>query len=181
MALSNRLVYSGAMTCGSQTVASAKMSLPKYPNAVNALSDCAVHDWLLQVWEPPDLNLAASKLRHTYCRQTNAISRLRLSHLPHFQALDPDRRVVFLDTSGLPGSSELLQGDGVSNPGEASVVGLLLRGLLASGAAASDIGLVSPYRAQVGLMRFQGFSLCLGSDSEKARKTVQYCAGGSTC
>jgi DNA replication ATP-dependent helicase Dna2 len=75
-------------------------------------------------------------------------------YLPHSQALNPDRRVVFLDTSGLPGSSELVQGDGVSNPGEAGVVSRLLRGLLASGAEAFDIGLVSPYRAQVELIWF---------------------------
>ena len=56
---------------------------------------------------------------------------------------------MFLDTTGLPDAAELVQGEGVSNPGEAGIVGKLLRGLLASGASGEDIGLVSPYRAQV--------------------------------
>jgi len=57
---------------------------------------------------------------------------------------------VFLDTTGCPGTSELLMADGVCNPGEADMVGRLIRGLLRAGARAADIGLVSPYRAQVG-------------------------------
>ena len=57
---------------------------------------------------------------------------------------------MFLDTTGCPGTSELLMADGVCNPGEADMVGRLIRGLLRAGARAADIGLVSPYRAQVG-------------------------------
>ena len=75
------------------------------------------------------------------------------------QALDPERRVVFLDTTGVPGTSEQLLADGgVCNPGEADVVGRLVGGLLRAGALAADIGLVSPYRAQVSQSGMKGLS-----------------------
>lgn len=70
-----------------------------------------------------------------------------------WQALDPARRVVFLDTSGTSGLQEQLRGDGICNTGEAAVVGALVRGLLEVGAQPSDIGLTSPYKAQVAALQ----------------------------
>ena len=63
---------------------------------------------------------------------------------------------MFLDTSGVPGTSELLLPDGgVCNPGETALVGSLLAALLAAGAAPADVGLVSPYKAQVAALQRQ--------------------------
>lgn len=70
-----------------------------------------------------------------------------------WQALDPERLVVFLDTSSASGLQEQLRGDGICNTGEAAIVGALVRGLLEVGAQPSDIGLTSPYKAQVAALQ----------------------------
>eukprot|EP00955_Chlamydomonas_euryale_P116561 366426-Chlamydomonas_euryale.AAC.25 len=80
------------------------------------------------------------------------------------QALDPHHGVVFLDTSGVNGTDDVLQGDGVSNPGEAALVGLLLKGLLTAGADPTDIGLTSPYKAQVAMLQRQAAAIATACD-----------------
>ena len=70
---------------------------------------------------------------------------------------------MFLDTSGVPGTSELLLPDGgVCNPGETALVGSLLAALLAAGAAPADVGLVSPYKAQVAALQRQAAEVLTG-------------------
>jgi DNA replication ATP-dependent helicase Dna2 len=46
MAISNRLIYSGALLCGSQAVAQGRMALPGFPHALSAHR---VPDWVMQV------------------------------------------------------------------------------------------------------------------------------------
>lgn len=68
-------------------------------------------------------------------------------------ALDPAVTLSFLDTKGIRPASAvedaLAPGGGVTNPGEAALVMQLLSGLLAAGVPAADIGIISPYKAQV--------------------------------
>ncbi|GAX73854.1 hypothetical protein CEUSTIGMA_g1304.t1 [Chlamydomonas eustigma] len=65
------------------------------------------------------------------------------------KALDPEQRVIFLDTSKVPGTSEQQLGDGVSNQGEVMLISALLHHLLLAGLPPSDVGVISPYKAQV--------------------------------
>jgi DNA replication ATP-dependent helicase Dna2 len=65
-----------------------------------------------------------------------------------YATLDPQRRVVFLDTAALP-SPEVLAGEAVSNPGEAKLVLDVLRAATAAGVGQHALGAISPYRRQV--------------------------------
>lgn len=70
-------------------------------------------------------------------------------------ALDPQRRVVFLDTDALgAASAEQREGASVRNPLEARLVAVLAAQLAAAGLrGARSIGALSPYNAQVRLSR----------------------------
>ena len=66
------------------------------------------------------------------------------------QVLRPEQRVVFLDTDGLGvAGRELQQGDAISNPTEAKLAGQLVDAMVAAGLSEQQIGVLSPYRAQV--------------------------------
>ena len=70
------------------------------------------------------------------------------------QVLQPEQRVVFLDTDSLgPAGRELQQGDAISNPTEAGLAGQVVDAMIAAGLSEQQIGVLSPYRAQV---------MCLG-------------------
>lgn len=64
------------------------------------------------------------------------------------QVLDPQRRVLFLDTAEA-GAREALAGDTLSNAGEAGLVVEVLQAAAAAGIAQERVGVISPYRAQV--------------------------------
>lgn len=87
--------------------------------------------------------------------------RSRLVDLPSWVqlALDPDHRVIFIDTSTLPpsGSSSTPRGEkvvpnGLVNEAEANLISEVLQALLLGGIDPGDIGITSPYKAQVDLM-----------------------------
>ena len=87
---------------------------------------------------------------------------------------------MFLDTSGVPGTSELLLPDGgVCNPGETALVGLLLAALLAAGAAPADVGLVSPYKAQVAALQWQAADVLTGHERGRGTSNISDPAGGA--
>ncbi|KAJ9533761.1 hypothetical protein QJQ45_026846, partial [Haematococcus lacustris] len=67
------------------------------------------------------------------------------------QALDPERRVVFLDTAD--SCHDSCSQEAVSNLGEAQIIARLVQSLLLCGAQPADLGLVSPFRAQVSLLQ----------------------------
>jgi hypothetical protein len=64
------------------------------------------------------------------------------------QAVDPQRRVVFLNTDAL-GAPEAKAGDALCNEGEAALVGCIIGALGALGLPDTGIAAVSPYRSQV--------------------------------
>ena len=67
-------------------------------------------------------------------------------------ATDPMRRVVMLDTSEVGAAAMEREGAKPDNEYERTVVARVLRGLLARGAAPTDIAVLSPYNAQVDAM-----------------------------
>ncbi len=68
-------------------------------------------------------------------------------------AVDPARRVVFLDTSALgPGAHGAAAGASVTNAGEATLVAAALAAAAAAGAPRGALGALSPFSAQVGAL-----------------------------
>ena len=65
------------------------------------------------------------------------------------QVLEPKRRVLFLDTSALPGACECQAGDQLSNPAEADMIMRIVESLQGAGIQTGSIGVISPYRSQV--------------------------------
>ena len=59
--------------------------------------------------------------------------------------------VVWADTRGA--AEERREAGGVSNPGEAALVGRLVAGLLAAGVAEQEVGVIAPYSDQVKLLK----------------------------
>lgn len=69
--------------------------------------------------------------------------------LLYTQVLAPHRRVLFLDTDSMP-APEVRAGDALSNPREAAIVIDIVKALDLGRVSLDDIGIISPYRAQVG-------------------------------
>ncbi|KAG2453466.1 hypothetical protein HYH02_001687 [Chlamydomonas schloesseri] len=136
MALSNVLVYNGRMRCGSEAVANTQLHLPRlYTLVAPALPNgSAPSSW------PAALLPAAAWLQ---------------------AALAPEVRVVFLDTDGAVGCGERVLQDGVVNPGEVRLVHGLVAALAAAGLPPGEVGVASPYKAQVAALQgaLAGFSL----------------------
>lgn len=133
--LANTLVYGGALVCGSEDVAQARLSLPRGADVLRTAPP-----WLRAV-------------------------------------LDPDRRVVFLDTdaNGGAGLRESRTGDVIRNPGEARMCLTAATQLVAAGLSPRHLCLVSPYRAQVTLL--QGMLAKEASLRGAEALTVDKCQG----
>ena len=67
--------------------------------------------------------------------------------------MDPERSVVFIDTDASEMFQEKKSSNGVVNQGEARLVKDILDGFLHSGLTAKDIGVISPYRQQLKVIR----------------------------
>lgn len=76
------------------------------------------------------------------------------------EVLNPEAPVLFLNTESVP-ALESRNGDVIENHAEARLVFLLVAGLLASGIPVHDIGVITPYRAQLRLLHgyLEGFPL----------------------
>lgn len=138
MALSNALVYNGRLLCGSEQVAHATLHLPHLPALLAA--------------NPAPGGGSGTSSPSLTAGSGPGPRPMGLQQLPAWllEALQPQQRVLFLDTDGAgPGCREVLLGDGVTNPGEVRLVAALAAGLVAAGLSPCDIGVASPYKAQV--------------------------------
>ncbi|KXZ52798.1 hypothetical protein GPECTOR_8g185 [Gonium pectorale] len=127
MALSNALVYNGRMLCGNELVANATLHLPRLHmlSAVGGSAASACAPW------PAGLPVPSWLLA----------------------ALQPQCRVLLLDTDRVAGCREQVLQDGMVNPGEVRVVHGLVAALVAAGLPPRDIGVASPYKAQVAALQ----------------------------
>ncbi|CAM6033109.1 unnamed protein product [Sphagnum compactum] len=77
-----------------------------------------------------------------------------LKHAPQWlhQVLDPCRKVLFLDTDAMA-AEETRMRKAIHNVAEASIVIKIVRALVVGGLGISDIGVISPYNAQVDLIQ----------------------------
>ncbi|KAJ3234104.1 Tripartite DNA replication factor [Chytriomyces hyalinus] len=125
MLLSNTLVYRHRLKCGSAEIADSSLHIPNFQQGV-----------LLS-------HVSAVSNNHS---SSNQCSRAAC----WIQGLmDPSRRVAFVDTDVVPAPE--IPGKLGQNPVEARLIVQLARALLASGVDERDIGIVSPYRAQLRL------------------------------
>jgi DNA replication ATP-dependent helicase Dna2 len=68
------------------------------------------------------------------------------------EVLDPQLPVLFIDTDLLP-ASEVRSGRNVYNESEAALVATITHGLIKSGVDCDDIGVISPYRQQLKVIK----------------------------
>ena len=134
MTLSNGLVYSGRLKCGTQAVADRSVSIPN----INGLK---VHHHNLQ-------SILTADLRKVCSNPTRDSCWLR-------DLLDPSIKACFVNTDALlPHSREVLEnGSRITNPVEAILTTQLVESFLSTGFKATDIGVITPYRSQLALIK----------------------------
>ncbi|KAJ3009133.1 UNVERIFIED_CONTAM: Tripartite DNA replication factor [Siphonaria sp. JEL0065] len=134
MHLSNTLIYGSRLRCGSAKIAASQLNITNLKKGLehlhainqNGYTECTCHGsrgcWIEEV-------------------------------------IDPARRVVFVDTDGVPGGESSGSGVNGSSSGslvrnsvEAKLVGQVVQGLIMCGVDAGDVGIMSPYRAQLKLI-----------------------------
>lgn len=110
-----------------------------------------------------------NKLRCGSVEQENATLALSASTLSAatkepwvLSALQPEARVAFLATGGVP-APEHRTGEAINNPTEVAVVVRLVQVAVAAGLPPQSIGIISPYRSQVALLERNLKSLELDS------------------
>ena len=68
--------------------------------------------------------------------------------------LNPEFPVLFIDTDSLS-ATEVRSGHNVYNEGEAALVATITHGFIKSGLDCEDIGVISPYRQQLKVIKQQ--------------------------
>lgn len=140
--LPNLLVYQEKLRCGNQIVAKQKLEMgvtgTKSKGDSNHSSDCSLFNM---------------QTCHTLLSPNDSWKLdSSLSEWLLF-ALNPNNRVVFLDTSSETCAIENAQGDSINNPAEAQAILSLTTNLISFGIPSESIGLISPYNSQVSLLR----------------------------
>ena len=133
MSLSNTLIYSGRLKCGTQAIASRAISIPDFP---------------------------ALKCHHHQSPSTLAPGQTSFCLGPTqgncwlADALSPLARVIFLNTDPLGTTNrEIAKGSRITNPLEVTLTTQLVLSLLTTGIPASDIGVITLYRSQLALLK----------------------------
>ncbi|XP_049936664.1 DNA replication ATP-dependent helicase/nuclease JHS1 isoform X2 [Nymphaea colorata] len=86
-----------------------------------------------------------------------ANAKLNISNVKSFpswlnEALDPDKSVIFINTDGLP-ALEVKKNTTINNPAEAFILSEIVRRLLEGRILGNEIGIITPYNAQVDLIQ----------------------------
>lgn len=136
MTLSNTLIYEGKLRCGTESLRKKKLHVPN----MNALGQ---------------VHFSASSLAHpgtpkSFCTGPSP-SRCWL-----YDLLDSEARVRFINTDTIrPLVREEAQGKRIVNSAEVRLVSQLVESLLAVGVPASEVGVMTHYRAQLFLLKDQ--------------------------
>ncbi|RDW66215.1 hypothetical protein BP6252_09850 [Coleophoma cylindrospora] len=132
MALSNYLIYSGRLKCGSQEVANSRLVIPDMGGLTNHHHTVAT----------------LSRTQKTICAGPLP-SKCWIRDL-----LDPNTKVSFINTDTLlPEAREQAQGNRIVNPTEAAICVQLVKSLLSVGVPATTIGVMTHYRSQLELLK----------------------------
>ena len=134
MTLSNTLIYKGRLKCGTQAVANRSISIP----SINGL----------QTHHYNSRTLGTADSRGICASPSRGSCWLR-------DLLDPCVKACFVNTDPiLPQSREVLEnGTRITNPVEATLTLQLVESFLATGLQPTDIGVITPYRSQLALIR----------------------------
>ena len=130
MLLSNTLIYSGRLKCGTSSVASRRLTLPN-PSGLQA----------------QHRQTAASRLQAAACAGPETPACWLAC------SLSPDHPVVFINTDAISTSLEAQSGSRIINTLEARLVTHLTTSLLSLGVSPSEIGIIAFYRSQLALLR----------------------------
>ena len=134
MTLSNTLIYSGRLKCGTQAVADSSIIIPH-------IGGLGLHHHNSQSARHVD--------PHKVCaNSTRGSCWLR-------DLLDPSVKACFVNTDALiPRSRETLEnGSRITNPTEVTLATQLVESLLTVGLKSTDIGVITPYRSQLALLK----------------------------
>lgn len=132
--LSSDFAYDGNLKCGDDSVRNRKLSLPLFPQNLPPLvpGRKGLWHWLPMVSSPdnPVLFVDTDNIRKSPSNRTNSSGTK-----PPMESLE-ERRGARV-------------GGRITNPTEATLVRYILHSLIRSGAPPKDIGVISPFRAQV--------------------------------
>ena len=132
MSLSNNLIYSGRLKCGSPEIAGRCITIPD----MGALK---TH------------HFSASTL---LCSQKAICSGTAKGRCWIRDLIDPETKVSFINTDSLlPASREEAKGNRIVNPTEATICVQLVESLLTVGLPSSSIGVMTHYRSQLALLK----------------------------
>ncbi|KAJ5942325.1 hypothetical protein N7516_002493 [Penicillium verrucosum] len=134
MLLSNTLIYSGRLKCGTPQVAARSLDIPN----INALEKFHVED----------LSHAPSQSRREICPGTPSTP----CWLRDLLTPSAKTRLVNTDPIG-PAALEIAQGNRVVNHMEVFLCSQLVESFIASGIPARNIGVITFYRSQLSLLR----------------------------
>ena len=133
MTLSNTLIYSGRLKCGTISVSTRSLIVPD-------MSRLKIHHFTST--NPP------SQSQSSVCLNTST-GPCWLRNL-----LDSSVKVSFINTDPLvPLSREIARGSRITNPVEATLVTQLVESLITVGVTPGDIGVITLYRSQLALLK----------------------------
>lgn len=142
MLLSNELIYSGRLKCGTSAVATRMLQIPNLQAALDA------HHHHNHRTASSHASSAASQ---SVCTSSKANCFLRV-------ALLPSSHILFLNTDTITqptSATEILTGSNqrITNPAESLLTAHLLTTLIRAGVPARSIGVITFYRSQLSLLR----------------------------
>ena len=161
-AVCNKLVYNGALRCGSPGVASSRFVVP----APDAAPSCdGPVDWLQHMLDPEHTVVLANTDTIT-ASSVPLESRGGGGRKRGRGEAEQGGDIVVAGATPLPVSQPPARRRGICNETEAVLVATVVRTLVMCGCAASDIGVIAPYRAQLQLIRQLLSRECAGVDVE---------------
>ncbi|RDA86667.1 hypothetical protein CP532_5013 [Ophiocordyceps camponoti-leonardi (nom. inval.)] len=136
MTLSNTLIYGGKLRCGYEALRKRKLNVP----AMGALRRFHHHD--------------AASLFQRHGTPRSFCTGPTPSRCWLYDLVDGEARVRFVNTDTLrPAVHEEAQGKRIVNRSEVRIVGQLVEALLAVGVPVDEVGVMTHYRAQLGLLK----------------------------
>ena len=139
MLLSNRLIYSNRLRCGTEAVATQSLKLPnvKFLETLHANSPCCRLDcWLGRLTD--ERSVCSTLFAYVVVVDTHRCD-------------SSSCKAVFIDTDNVP-AKESKVGDLVENVTEAQIVYQITECMLDCGAEENQIGIISLYRQQLKLL-----------------------------
>ncbi len=131
MLLSNTFIYSGRLKCGTSSVASRKLILPK----------------------PSGLLTYHNKAHQSRSNGLRSCIGPESADCWLSRSISPDSPVVFINTDNISLNLEMQSGSRITNTLEARLITQLILSLLSLGVSANEIGVIAFYRSQLALLR----------------------------